>query len=74
MRCTFQMFSIFFVYQQWCTFQMFSIFSYSIIIRITSRLHFLPVIFHTGFLPLGLFSPHPHDRHNTELYKGEDSK
>ena len=48
-------------------------FSYSIIIRITSRLHFLPVIFHTGFLPLGLFSPHPHDKHNTELYKGEGS-
>ena len=49
-------------------------FSYSIIIRITSRLHFLPVIFHTVFLPLGLVaSSHPHDSHNTELYKGEGS-
>ena len=64
---------VFFCYQQWCTSQMFSIFSYNIIIRITSRMHFLPVFFHTGFLPLGLFSPHPHDRHNTELYKGEGS-
>ena len=64
----------FFVYQQWCTFQMFSIFSYNIIIRITSRLHFLPVIFHTVFFPLGLVaSSHPHDSHNTELYKGEGS-
>ena len=73
-RCTFQMFSIFFVYQQWCTFQMFSFFSYSIIIRITSRLHFLLVNFHKVFLPLGLVaSSHPHDSHNTELYKGEGS-
>ena len=51
-------------------------FSYSIIIRITSRLHFLPVIFHIVFLPLGLVaSSHPHDSHNTELelYMGEGS-
>ena len=45
---------VFFCYQQWCTSKMFSIFSYNIIIRITSRMHFLHVFFHTGFLLLGL--------------------
>ena len=70
----FQMFSIFLLSTMVYLPNVQYFFSYSIIIRITSRLHFLSVIFHTGFLPLGLVaSSHPHDSHNTELYKGEGS-
>ena len=74
MRCTFQMFSIFLSINNGIPSKCLIFFSYSIIIRITSRLHFLLVNFHTVFLPLGLVATsHPHDSHNIELYKGEGS-